>query len=73
MAEAAKLNEEEGISIPHQQAVVIDMKTHVHHGSKPLHALVSDHYGNKYCPDTGVMLFCHRISTGGNHLLYDTF
>jgi hypothetical protein len=34
--------------------------------------LISDCYGNLKCPDTGQILFCHRVPSN-LRMLYDTF
>ena len=60
--------EEEVVPQKHEHGMVVDIKT----GFPPLPELVSDSNGNQYCPETGQMLFCHRVSTNRN-LLYDTF
>lgn len=63
----AALKQEEEV-VPQKEAKVVDLVT----GFQPLPKLVSDHEGNQYCPETGQILFCHRISKNRN-LLYDTF
>ncbi len=68
MQNTATVLEEKEEVVPQQHAVVVDIKT----GFPPLPELVSDHDGNQYCPETGQMLFCHRVFQSGN-LLYDTF
>lgn len=65
MSAQALLKEEEDVTVP---GLVVSFDKNYEQPRE----LKSDCYGNLYCPDTGRMLFCHRIPSNLG-MLYDTF